>query len=334
VFFGNAYNVTTFRLGGITRTATDLMVEVIAGGSSPASLAWRGGYSGASNVWSVSNAVDASNWTVGGTVQAGVPGVSTTVTFSDSTLLTAPTATVLGADVSVNGLVMSDTVNGLGLLADGHVLSVGTGGIFIAAGAQAVTIAPNIILSGSQTWQNDSGNTFTVSGDVAAMGNQLTVGGAGSTTISGNFSTSAGLMKSGAGVFTLSGIHSVSGDTVINGGTIHYQTGGAQVYSSAIRGSGNVMKSGPATLTLSGSNSYSGTTYFNDGVLLSANTSAFGSSTLTFGGGQWLVGGTGGTYSNTIANSGTSAVMVDVNGYTVNLAGDIQATNTCNPLIH
>lgn len=328
VFFGNAYNVTTFRLGGITRTATDLMVEVIAGGSSPASLAWRGGYSGATNAWSVSNAVDASNWTVGGTAQAGVPGVNTTVTFSDSTLLTAPTATVLGADVSVNGLVMSDTVNGLGVLADGHVLSVGTGGISLLAGTQAVTIAPNIILSGSQTWQNDSGNILSVSGDVAALGNQLSVGGAGAVTISGNFSTTGGLVKSGAGVFTLSGIHSVAGDTLINGGTIHYQTGWAQVYPSVISGSGSVMKSGAATLTLSGSNSYSGFTYINAGAILSANTSAFGSSTLTFGGGQWLVGGTGGTYSNTIANSGSSAVILDTNGYTVNLAGDIEATNT------
>ena len=74
-----------------------------------------------------------------------------------------------------------------------------------------------------QAWTNNSGNLFTVSGNVALGGNALTVNGTGNTLISGviaGVATGSTLTKDGSGTLTLTGNDTFTRGTTVNGGTL------------------------------------------------------------------------------------------------------------------
>ncbi len=213
---------------------------------------WTGGLTGATNVWAASNGSTASNWvaTSGGAAQALVPGSAAAVTISNSSVTTAPSATVLGANMTINSLTIADTTNGLGLNADGNTLTItpssSTTGITMNASVPASTIAVPIAQGAAQTWTNNSANLLTLSGGVSGAFN-LTVAGTGNTTISGVIGTGAGtLTKNGAGTLTLSGANTYTGTTTVSAGTLQVtNTKGLGGTSGISFGSGNT-----ATLTI------------------------------------------------------------------------------------
>jgi hypothetical protein len=186
-----------------------------------------------------------SNWasTLGGAVQALVPGPSTAVTISNSTITTAPTATFLGTNMTINSLTIADTVNGLGLNGDGNTLTItpssSANGITMNASVPASTIAATVALGAAQTWTNNntsSANTLTVSGGVS---------GSGALTIAG----------SGTGTTILSGANTYSAGTTITAGTLRVNntsgsgtgTGAVAVNSGGtLGGSGYIGTSGTA----------------------------------------------------------------------------------------
>ena len=70
-------------------------------------------------------------------------------------------------------------------------------------------VTADLSVGNNLAWANNSGNLFTVSGNVALSGNTLTVNGTGNTLVSGVISgiVSGGtLIKEGSGTLTLPGI--------------------------------------------------------------------------------------------------------------------------------
>ena len=109
------------------------------------------------------------------------------------------------------------TITGLGTL--------GTGVLIDNTNAFTLTITARVGLDASQTWTNNSGNLFTVSGTTLGLGenNTLTVNGTGNTLISA-FTDGAGsgstIIKDGSGTLTMTANNAYSGGTIVNGGTL------------------------------------------------------------------------------------------------------------------
>jgi autotransporter-associated beta strand protein len=101
----------------------------------------------------------------------------------------------------------------------------GTGILIDNASAFTLTITARVGLDASQTWTNNSGNLFTVSGATLGLGedNALTVNGTGNTLISavtdgaGRGST---IIKDGSGTLAMTANNAYSGGTIVNGGTL------------------------------------------------------------------------------------------------------------------
>lgn len=186
-----------------------------------------------------------------------------TVVFNQSSINGAETVQ-FGADASITGMTFANT--GTTLLdsdsTTARLLSLGASGITINSGAGAVTLGNatntlNLALGASQSWTNNSSNTFTVVNGVtssATSGTQtLTVGGTGATTMSGVIGDGStggtlALTKSGAGTLTLSttGNNTFSGGLTISAGTLSVASntslGGAGGTAGAITLDGGTLR--------------------------------------------------------------------------------------------
>ena len=112
--------------------------------------------------------------------------------------------------------------------------------------AGAITVG-----DGGARINSDAGGSLTLSGGiVTAMFRDVTIGGEGDTTVSGEISGSGNLSKDGAGTLTLSGANTYSGATTINGGKL--ALGGHNVLSGkAITLNSGSLDAGTYTNTLS-----------------------------------------------------------------------------------
>ena len=222
------FNTTNFTVGSLIASATDIKLTV-APATALTSAYWRGGYVGGSNVWAASDGSANSNWvgSLGGAVQSLVPGVGAVVNISDSIISLAPTATVLGANMSILGLTISDTANAFGLNADGNALTLGSTGLTMNSGALTATIAADVVLGSAQTWANDSVNSLGISGALNNAGYGLTASGTGLTDISGIISGTGAVTKTGLGTLRLSGTNTFTGGLTINAGTVQLGNAGA-----------------------------------------------------------------------------------------------------------
>ncbi len=255
---GTLYNTSNFTVtpGSLTRTANTVTIGVTSQ-TALTSEYWKGGFSGGSNVWAISDGSTTSNWASNqaGTVTSLTPGSTATVTFS-STGATNQGSTVLGANMSILGLVFNDS-SAVGLSADGNILTIGTGGITDNAGTGAVTLGAAMTLSGAQTWNNlntTAANPLTVSGNVNAGGNALSIAGTNTATV-GTGSTVL------SGTDTLGSLTVSSGNLVIGTGAAITSSGGWIVGNSVTAGgartgavtTGTVIQNG-GTVTINGTN--------------------------------------------------------------------------------
>jgi autotransporter-associated beta strand protein len=203
---GTVYNNTNFTVGALSSTATNVQIGIT--NATPLTTAfWKGGLSGAENVWAASNGSTTSNWTTtaGGAVQALVPSGGTDVTISATSPTTVPTATVLGADMSIQSLTIADAVNVFKLNADGHVLTIGTGGVTMNTNVQNATISADVALNGNQIW-NPANKILTLNGTVSGS-SALTINSSsttGNVVLSGANTYSGGTTLAGKGLITLS----------------------------------------------------------------------------------------------------------------------------------
>src|SRR6478672_8033883 len=232
----------------------------------------------------------------------GPPGVGDTALF-DGVFINQPNLTT-GATVGTlhmaTGVVQNVTlsanpgavlnISGLGIL--------GTGILVDNTNAFTLTITASLGVNNSQAWTNNSGNLFTVSGNVALGGNALTVNGTGNTLISGVIIGVGGsLIKLDSGTLTLTGNNIYTGGTAVNGGTLLVN---------------NTSGSGTGTGNLTVSNA--GTTLGGTGFMVSGGVSV--------GAGANIAPGNGGNNTG-ILTAGQLTLLpnsnfrVDINGTTV-----------------
>ncbi len=297
----------------------------IAHSASAGTIYWDGS---SSNSWNL-----AANWSTtsgGGSTPGAVPGASDDVIFNASGTITNQIGT-LGASQSVNSLTFN-TASAITIA--NNTLTIGGGtnpGITLNSGAGADTISSTIALASSQTWLNNSGNTFAVSGGISnkagTSGTQtLTIDGSSATTFSGVASNGAGtlaLTKNGTGTFTISNaLQTYTGATTFNGGTtqLAWTADKTNIISSS---SALVFAGGKFAYSASGTNNNLTQTYASATVSPGASNFTSGQSggsaatvtdfnTITrsvAGGTLDFNSGSGGTFKTKTANAGGNGIL-------------------------
>jgi hypothetical protein len=149
------------------------------------------------------------------------PGASD-IAFFNSAGVAGPQTVNLNANQSVASLLVQSAGNLLIQSGSGtNTLSIGTGGIGSAGSVGPVTISSAVSLTGPQSWENDSNNSLTVSGNVSNGENLLTIPGTSDVAISGAISGGGGLIKNGTGFLGLTGATDNSGlGLTVNGGLV------------------------------------------------------------------------------------------------------------------
>ncbi len=285
-----------------------------------------------------------SNWSdnpsTGGSSPSTAPTTGDTAYFNQSTKSGATTLR-LSADQSIDRLVFANTgaTTITGTTAN-RILTIGTVGITINSGAGAVTLGNAtsgsqvaIAIGGSQTWANNSSNTFTVTnGITSTSGTQtLTIGGSGPTAVSGTIGNgTAGnrvsLTKSGAGNLTLSGNNNYGGLTTL--------TAGVLALSGSNSGAGGVTQNG-GTLIVGNKNALGTGQLTAAGTLLQASTdlsgaNAIANNVLWNSAVQTISGSNNITFSGTWTNQGTTGRTLTSSldaGKTLVIAGPVNLTN-------
>jgi len=181
--------------------APELSVTYVA--ASPMTAWWSGAQSGAAGlVWSTelgSPDSPGTNWsaTDGGADLHEIPGGGVTnVIFGATGNSAGALSTTLGADFSINSLTFTSTRTNSVIIGGANSLTLLSGGITIQSGSGAHTIdatgdtaagTPGVVLGASQTWTNNSSNTFTVQSSIgdAGAGYSLTIAGSGVIELTG-----------------------------------------------------------------------------------------------------------------------------------------------------
>ena len=213
-----------------------------------ATLTWDGG--GSDSL--ISNGI---NWTTNTS-----PGAGDSLVFAGSLRLD-PT---LNSNLTVAGLSFASGASAF-TLGGGAVYKIGTGGI-VNNSTSLQTIANQIALSASQSWNAVSGNLM-VTGAVD-LGNKasrtLTITGAQNTSLTNILSGAGKLTKTGTGVLTLSAANTYAGLTNLSAGTLvvgnnnAVGSGTLQLGSATMRNSGTALSFTNA-LTLAGDTNFDGT---------------------------------------------------------------------------
>ncbi len=280
-----------------------------------------------------------------GSWTAGAPGTADIAVW-DSTVTTA-NAAAIGGNLSWQGIRIANPGGAVTINAtSGRTLTLGTGGINMAAATQNLTLNCALMLGSSQIWDVTTGRILAASGVIGSSGT---------------------LSKNGLGILSLTGVNTYTGGTIINGGTVQINSAaglGASSGLATINGgtlellggqtvatvrnfklgnsastlqidaassltisglisnaatNGSLIKTGTGTLilTAAGGNSYGGagqTTSINAGTLQVANDNLLGNSanTVTFNGGTLLFS-TGFTSSRNVVMTGLGTINTNNN---------------------
>lgn len=323
---GTAANFTVLNSTNFTYTLADSGTAVtITPTTAPAltTAYWVGNLAQAPGVWAASGGTT-SNWstTADGTGTSGVTPSAVTGLIFSATGATNQSTMTLGANMSVRNIIVNGTAgspnetSALTLAATGgYTLTLGTG-IIINPGAGAVTLNSNLTLSSTQTWTNNSSNTFTFGGAVTNGGFALTVGGSGNSSLGGIISGTGGLEKTGTGQVVLNAVNTYTGTTVVSAGTLtaaKQMTGGT--YSITSNATLEVSNGGGGAAFSQGA----ATTFNGMGTLKLDSNVTFGSAqnitTLLGAGGLiWVTGGATVTASSNnkgIWNNNLGSLQVD-----------------------
>jgi len=195
------------------------------------------------------------NKTGSGTLTLGGANLYSGVTSVTAGILKVTNATGLGAVDATNvasGASLEFTADSAEPLNLSGMGSTGTNGALFKSGSAAVNISGGIGLDADARINNNGTGTFTLSGGVAMLGGNLTVGGTGNTTISTVALSGAGaLTKDGSGTLTLSGAHTYTGATTVNAGilAVSNATGlGTTAGTTIVNDGGTLQVSGGVTI--------------------------------------------------------------------------------------
>ena len=324
---GNGYNAYDFTVGALSESATAIQVAITSATANSVEY-WNGGFSGGSQ-WAVSNGSTSSNWgtsSSAGSLTSLTPGSGTLVYFTG---IGSATSTTLGANMSIKGLVVSDS-NGVGLNGDGFTLTVEGSGITIDSGAGATTLGSVVSVGAAQTWTNNSANALTFSGQVQTHGNALSLTGTGAIDLTELSDSGGTITDTDSGGVTFSGpvttnngaptftnnsgtTMTFNGETSLGTGSMMFSGTGNTTVNGVITGTSTgtaLTQSGTGTLTLSGTNAYAGTTSVTHGTLLATNTSgsATGTGSVTIASGATLGG------SGFLAPTGSNVITIQSGG--------------------
>jgi hypothetical protein len=261
---------------------------------------------------------------IGGTTRftEGVTAQALTVASSVNDL------ELLGATGTITDAVTFSNTGALTLGASGGSQTYSNG--LTAVAPSGITLNGSLILGGSSslgdsntaitldsatTFSVNSGGTLTIAGAVSGDKN-LTIGGAGNTTISSSIATDSGtLTKSGTGTLTLSANNSFTGVTTINGGIVVIHADAALGTISALNAAAITLNNGALqaseTFTL---DSNRGITLGSSGGGLAASATK----TLSYGG---VITGNHPLTINGAGQTGTVVLMGTNGASTITISG-------------
>jgi len=289
---------------------------------------------------------------------AGVMGGTGGLVKSGVGILTLSGANTYSGGTTVNaGTLSGDTASLQGAITNNATVifdqaTNGTyAGIMGGSGGLTKSGAGTLILSGANTYSGGTTiNAGTLSGDTASLQGAITNNAtvtfnqAINGTYAGVMGGTGGLVKSDAGILTLSGVNTYGGGTTVNAGTLSGDTASLQgaitnnatvtfnqaingTYAGVMGGTGGLVKSGAGILTLSGANTYSGGTTVNAGTLAGTTTSLQGNiannAAVTFD------QATDGTYVGVLSGTG-SVTKAGVGTLTLSGANTYSGTTTVN----
>jgi autotransporter-associated beta strand protein len=315
------------------------------------STTWTGN-GAAGPIWTTATQSGYRNWSNGlaWVNQETAATFDNTATAANRTISIVNTAIAHQLTFNANGYTLNNGYNG--------ALTVTAGGI--QANASVVINVP-VTVGAPQIWTTAVGTTLNVTGAVHTIISDLTIAGAGNTTIGGpidgggvinTVGTAApgNLIMNGTGVLTLNGASNYPGTIALNSGglVLSPQDGATATYTGTISGPGSLQKNGLGTVVLGGTNSgLSGAVTINQGQLTLNNIRALGTNTtaVTISGGQlnYNVGGTttskpfnmsGGGMLNQMTGSGTFSGAVTCTGSAEirNSAGGSMPLSNASPI--
>lgn len=321
----------------LTRSVAGMLAA--AGAFAPVAKAADLYWDGISSAWgTVANWSSASNAT--SPDPGAVPGAADTAIFNISTVNAAETVSLAAAHAAL-GLTFNNTGT-TALVGSGgnRVLTLGTGGILVNAGAGAVTIGSgtantnvSITLGGAQSWTNNASTLLTVVNGVTNGANLLTVNGTGNVTVGGIIGNGAGgITKSNTGTLTLSGVNTYTGATTLTGGILRATTSAAALGAGTLSLGGGTLQLANDTALAYGRNTTvtANTTITSDrlaagaGLAHSLGTLSIGAQTLSVTRGANATSGTG--QINFGATTMTGAATWDVQANALLLLGAVGET--------
>jgi fibronectin-binding autotransporter adhesin len=332
--------------GNITTTANAAARTAVIDGVLDLGLSTR--------TFTVANDTPASDLTVNAAINFGSfikAGAGTMTITSDNTFGYGGTTTVNAGVLNIqhaNALGqtgVSDPTKGT-TVASGAALQIQGG---ISVGAEALTLNGTGVssdgalrsLSGANSWAgtitlgsasriNTDAGKLTLNGSIVAINQNLTVGGAGDTTINGAIGTGSGtLTKDGGGTLELSGNNTYTGATAVTSGTVSIlsndalgSTLGATTISSGatLAVSNNITSSEQITLSGSGVSGAGAIQNLSGANTLAGNLALAASSTIG--------AASGSTLTAAGAVSGTGFALTKVGSGTLELAGTAANTYT------
>ncbi|MCJ2074778.1 DUF4214 domain-containing protein [Methylobacterium sp. E-016] len=303
----------------------------------------------------------------GGTMVLTGPNTYAGATTVSAGILNIRNNTSLGAIDGATAVAMGATLQiQNGITVGAEALSLSGTGVGNAGALENVagnnTYGGAITLGSSARINSDTGS-LTLTGGISgnAAGRTLTLGGAGNGEVStvGITAVTGGIVKDGAGTWTLSADNTYGGPTVINSGTLQLGNGGTLAANSAITigsfgtlainhsdtltlanaisGNGRLTQAGAGTLILTGADSHGGATAVQNGALL-VNTVSTGIGTVTVDA-LAKFGGTG-SVASAVTVSGTISAGTLTNGM-MNTVGEfttssltLSAANGATPTFH
>ena len=302
--------------GTLSSDGANLQVTIAQ--NAPSAAFWKGDVD---NKWNSVIGGNNSNWATdssGATDTVVPPSTPTSVTFAATGA--ANFSTVLGANFVINDLTLS-TANNVTIAGTTNSLTLINGLLNASSALNNLISVSNLVLSSSQTFENDSANPLTVSSLISGS-SALTIAGAGTVVLTstnnnynGGTTISAGTLQLGDGTASNG---AVSG-TVTDNSVLVFANPTAQTFSGAITGAGVLGKTGAGVLTLPNANTYTGGTVISNGTLQVNNNTALGTTSV-------------GATTGTITDNGVMNLNIGGNWfyYPISGNGTINVTETTN----
>ena len=321
-----------------------------AGAVNIAGVVANGGTAAGSLVYSGTGTLTlsgANTYTGGTTVGSGIVNIQ-----NNSALGTGAASVASGGTLQLQG-GLTNVANAMTLNGTGSGSS--NGALESVSGANTVSGA--VTLGSAAEINSDAGTLSITTGGITGANANLTVGGAGTTSISGVIATGSGtLTKTGTGTLTLSGANTFTGATSVNSGTLSIQSNGAlgtasntantTVASGAVlqmsnsistTNAGTLILNGTGTgsgalVNVSGNNTWNGnvtlgsnTTIYSGtaGSLLTIGSASYGTTLFTMGANTVTIAGPGNTWFNSnVGVAGDTGGLIMNSTGTLTLYGD------------